>query len=383
MRKYSLFFFVWIVFSTAYAQQEYTFKSLVQESVAITAHPNVTDIKEIPDKRNVSPYEKHDTTYAFYTGGTLPFSIFTIHGEEYSSLLNPEPVGVVINGKRFGFFCSTEQSLVINPTGFLDVYEFKYLSRTYLCFLSLREDCLTKGCRYKCYNFYDITDPKNIISYSFSSIYSGPESFGDFNFDGAIDFIRVVPRAPESFLEDEEDKNLKSNALVTAFSLKDGEVIDLDKDLGNPYYIYISPKNEDITSFTAIGHDWFMPIRDAKGVAIKNKLFYPSYTPFDPKNQFLHNTEGHRVDMKAWVIHLTDYSEIDGAQDFCTMLKDKGFREAFIKIDQYDRQIIFRVFYGNYWSKEKLMRVLEEMRKDAEIIPKGEIKKIINPKTAL
>ncbi|TAF35021.1 MAG: hypothetical protein EAZ57_01750 [Cytophagales bacterium] len=382
MRKVYLIFFCSLISFWVQAQ-DYTFKTLLQESITITSRPNVTDIKEIADKRNVSPYEKHDTTYAFYTGGSIAFSVFTIHGEEYSSLLNPEPVGVIINGKRFGFFCSTEQSLIINPSGFLDIYEFKYLSRKYLCFLSLREDCLTKGCRYKCYNFYDITDPQNIIAYSFSSIYSGSESFGDFNFDGKIDFIRVVPRAPESFLEDEEDKNLKSNALVTAFTIVNNEAKDLEKELGNPYYIYITPKNEEITSFTVLGNDWFMPMRNVKGEVIPNKLFYPSYTPFDPKNQFLHNTDGHRVDMKAWVIHLTDYDEIDGAQDFCLMLREKGYKEAFIKIDQYDRKIWFRVFYGNYWSKDKLMTVLQEMRKDTEIIPKGEIKKIINPNAKL
>jgi hypothetical protein len=232
-----------------------------------------------------------------------------------------------------------------------------------LCFFALREDCVTAGCRFNCFNLYDITDPKNITPYSFTSIFGKSTSFGDYNNDGKIDYLYAVPKAPESYLESEkDDKN--SNVLVMAFSFEKGETEQLERaDSGNPYYIYLRPSDEYIEKFKVIKHDWFVNLTDSAGKQILNTTFYPPYKPFDPKNDFLYDTKGHRVDKRNFIVYLGEFNELEGALDFCDELKKGNYPEAFIRIDQYDRELKFKILYGNYWGKDKAEKIQKELQK--------------------
>ena len=51
-----------------------------------------------------------------------------------------------------------------------------------------------ENCRYRCYNVFDITNKESIRQTSFSSLFQGTDSFGDFNNDGKLDFVRVAPK---------------------------------------------------------------------------------------------------------------------------------------------------------------------------------------------
>lgn len=345
------------IFSVAYGQQIYTYEDLAQEGVTITSRPQVKEFKEGKTKEGTS------ITYNIYEAeGLEELKTFTVHIDGAHPILNPEPTGVIINGKQFDFYCSAERSVVKYLSAFLDMYVFDYLGRKFLCFFAFREDCLTAGCRFKCYNVFDITDPENITPYSFASIFSGSQSFGDFSNDGKIDFLSAVPRAPESFLDSEkDDKSL--NVLLNVQSFEDGKVTMQKKaKLGNPYYLYVKPLDDEVTRFTLLQYDWFVPLKNSAGNQLDMQDFYPHYEEFDPKNNFIYDMNGHRVDTRNWVIHMTDYPELDGALDYCEELKEKGFPEAFIKVDQYGGRLNFQVLYGNYWSKPKIEIKHEEMK---------------------
>ncbi len=340
-----------LLFPAAFAQKNYTFEDLLQEKVNITARPNATNFKE-----------SKDTSYTIYSGSSVELVIYTVYGDEYHPILNPNPTGMFLNKKHFNFYCGAERSIVKYLSQFLDIYEFEYLSRKYLCLFALREDCVTAGCRFNCFNVFDVTDPKNIMPYSFTSIFGKTTSFGDYNNDGKIDFLYAVPKAPESYLESEkDDKN--ANVLVMAFSFEKGEVNRMErKELGNPYYLYIRPLDEYIEKFRVVKHDWFVTLADSAGTSLKNSTYYPPYKPFDPKNDFLYDTKGHRVDKRNFIVYLGEYEELEGALDYCDDLKKEGFPEAFVRIDQYDRDLKFKILYGNYWGKEKA----EQMKKTLE-----------------
>jgi hypothetical protein len=337
----------WFIEAPLLRAQRYSLNQLTQEPVKITARP-------LPD----SPLESRDTSYTKYAGSSVEFSIYTLNGPQWHVHLNPAPTGIVINGQSFRFYCSTELGVPMNLSSFLDIYEFEYLGRKYLCLFTLQEDCLYKGCRFKCYNLYDITDPKKIVPYSFSTIFEGSASFGDFNFDGKMDIITAMPKAPNSYLESAVDDK-GSNVLITAYTLDKGKMRKLiqEQKSGNPYYIYVKPQDEELSSFEVLQTDWFIPLKDPSGKVLEPKSFYPDYTPFDPKNDFLYTPEGYRVDKRRWVIQLEDFPDEDGAIDYCEELRAKGFQEVFIKVDHYGPDFLFRVFYGNYWSKEKAQQM--------------------------
>ncbi len=344
------------------AQQIYTFKDLAQEGITESGRPQVKGFKEGKTEDGTS------ITYNIYEApGIEELQTYTVHIDGAHPILNPEPTGVIINGEKFNFYCSSERSTVKHLSAFLDIYTFEYLGRKYLCFFTFREDCLTAGCRFKCYNVFDYTDPKNIIPYSFASIFSGSSSFGDFTHDGKIDFLSAVPRAPESFLESEvDDKNL--NILLNVHSFEDGKVDMMKKEkLGNPYYLYVDPLDDEVERFTLIQYDWFNKLKSKEGNELAYEPFYPPYEPFDPLNDFIYDQNGHRVDKRNWVIHLTDYDELDGALDYCMELKDQGFSEAYIKADQYGGRLNYQVLYGNYWSRQKIEIKFGEMDKEGVI----------------
>ncbi|MGF1534447.1 MAG: SPOR domain-containing protein [Bernardetiaceae bacterium] len=326
----------------------FSLKDLNQQPIEIKHRLQVKDFAEMGDTSLItydSKMVEQIQVYSIYIEGSHP-------------ILNPNPTGLIINGKKYNFYCSPERSQVKYLSAFMDIYEFSYLNRNYICFFAFREDCINK-CRYRCYNVYDVTDPNDIQSYSFASIYDGTESFGDFNHDGKMDFVVMAPKSPESYLVSEKDDDFRANVLVTAYTLRESYAEEIFKaDNGTPYYIYIKPQADDLSSFTVLQTDWFVPLKSASGQPLPPKSYYPEYVSFDPMNDFIYDSRGYRVDKKNWVLHLSEFPDMEGAQDFCNELKEAGFREAYILVDQYN-DITFHVLYGNYWGRERA----EEMRR--------------------
>lgn len=334
------------LFTSSVLAQDYQMAQLSQEPVNVTMHP-------MPSL----PREKKDTSFTDYQGSSIPISLYVLNGPQFHPIINPAPTGVYINGQHFKFYCSIERSLVQYLSIFLDVYEFDYLGKKYLCFYTLSEECMTQGCRFKCYNLFDITNPDKIVAYAFNSILPGIESFGDFNFDGKMDVLTALPKMPESFVESPEDDR-RSNVLITVYTpTVNGDLARMEKEEdGNPYYLYVKPVDEDVQAFSVLQYDWFMPFKKDNKV-LEIKTFYPPYQPFDPKNDFMYDYKGHRIDKRRWVIHLTDFPEQEGAQEYCEELIEAGYREAYIKVDHYGPDFTFKILYGNYWSKQKAEQI--------------------------
>lgn len=357
-----LFFLCFFINSVdLFAQKNYTLDQLLQSKVSITGNPGGTGVKYVKD-----------TVFTLYAGGSVDLKTYTLEGEQYDDILNPAPSGLVINGQYFDFYCDVERSSV-KPLRFHEIiYEFSYLSHKYLVFTNIREDCLTKGCRFRCYNVFDITNPAKIIPYSFESIFEGSESFGDYNYDGKIDIVRMGTKTPESYLENEHDDK-GGNILITAYTLDNGKPLQIrharnEKGGGGaPRYIYAKPVDENISAFSPIQADWFVSFKDSAGEEVKPDSYYPDYLPFDPKNDFLYDTAGYRVDKKTWVIHLEDFGEMEGAKSYCDDLSEIGFGEAYIQIDQYNRMIVFQILYGNYENKEQLEKIRNRLLREQAI----------------
>lgn len=310
--------------------------------------------------------EKGDTSVITYNSSMVDeLKVYSIYIEGSHPILNPNPTGLIINGEPLNFYCSPERSRVKYLSAFMDIYEFTYLDRNYICFFAFREDCINK-CRYRCYNVYDVTDPDDVKPYSFASIFGGSASFGDFNSDGVIDFVSMAPKSPESYIVSPTDDNPKSNVLITAYTMQNGYAEEIFRDNGTPYYIYAKPKTQEVEEFTVLQTDWFIPLKDAEGNPLEPKSYYPDYVPFDPMNDFIYNPEGHRVDKKNWVIHLNYFPDREGAQDFCAELSEAGYREAFILVDQYN-DITFHVLYGNYWGRERAEEVKQRLEKELQV----------------
>lgn len=338
---------------------EYTMRMLVQDPLRFTKSLDVSTIKEVYAKTKA----ERDTTFTLYNSTSAKVMVYFVHGEEYHHILNPNPTGVSINGKIFNFYCAIEMGSRTNISNFLDVFEFSYLSRKYLCFFSYREDCIQSGCRYRCYNLYDITDPESPLAYSFSSIYGGYDSFGDYNFDGIIDFVRAAPKHPENAakLPKEEQAQLDKYALITAYTFKEGTMTQLSEK-GNAYYLFVKSSDEEMSKFRILEADWFMPVKDTTGNVAPKKPYFAPYISFDPKNPFLYDANGYRVEKRRFALHMRDYQELDGALDYCEELKKDGFKDVFVLADQYNRELTFMVLVGNYWAKEKAQEELKKAK---------------------
>ena len=347
-----LLFSVLSVFSlTSFAQKgAYTFEKLAQEPITVSARP-------LPQLGK----EAGDTTFTPYEGGSVSIKHYFINGDEYHNILNPNPTGVYLNGQEFQYYCGMERGTRKNINNFLDVYEFTYLSKKYLCFMNFREDCILKGCRYRCFNVFDITDPDNILPYSFSSIFDQQASFGDFNNDGAIDFVRAAPKLPESIPASSPDKD--NYGIITAFTLEKDQIKQLTKE-GSAYYIWAKGTDDMLSSFDVLQADWFFPLKDTTGNVADPVSFFPPYIQFDPAHKFFYNPKGYRVEKRTWVIHIADYHDLDGAIEYCEELQEKGFEDLCIYIDQYNRDLTFKVLAGNYWSKDKVEALKAKLEQD-------------------
>jgi len=327
----------------AFAQNKadfiYSLERLSQEPVKITKRP-------IPDMPKMSG----DTIFTIYKNSSVTLLHYFVDGEQYTPLFNPNPTGVYLNNQHFLFFCDVEKVFRQSVSNFLEIYEFTYLNRNYLSIITLREDCVGKACNFRCYNLYDITNPKAITQVSFSSIFSGSESYGDFNMDGQMDFVRMIPKLPEN-----APKTMKLTGdtyLITAFTLNNGKAVQLKNDQNMPNYIFAKGDVEG-KQFRVLLHDWMIPLKDSSGTVAKPVSYYQPYIAFDPKDSQLYDIRGSKVEKNKWSLVVNQFRDLEGAQTFCEELTTRKFENIFILTDQYSRDISFLVMVGNYMTKEQ------------------------------
>ncbi|MCS7005596.1 MAG: SPOR domain-containing protein [Cytophagales bacterium] len=317
----------------------YSFDKLSQEPVKITANPLPVDSKEVGD-----------TSFTVYGGGTVDFALYFVHGDQYDNIFNPNPTGIVINGKYFNFYCTQELSFKQHVNMLLDAKEFTYLGKTYLVTISLWENCKDETCRYRCYNVFDITDKNDIKQYSFNSIFEGMASFGEFNSDGIIDFIRAAPKVPDNLTVTDADL-ARQYYLITAYTFLEGRIVQLANQSKSYYYIQ-AKGDEEVQQFQVLAADWFFPLKDSAGRQIEPKSYFPPYISFDPQQSYLFDSEGFRIEKNRWSVLVKKMSDIDGAKDLCAELSKHEFRDVYILPDQYSGKISYQVLVGNYQSKD-------------------------------
>jgi SPOR domain len=337
-----IFLFVFGLFINDLAAQSYSLSGLSQSAVSKTKIPTA-----------VMPKMSRDTTYTIYNNCSVEMTLYFVDGSgTYNNLFNPNPTGVYLNKKLFQFYCDPEKSFKQNISNFLDIYEFSYLGRNYLCFFHFREDCVGKDCRYKCYNLFDITDPNRIVQTSFSSIYEGSETFGDFNFDGVLDFVRVAPKLPETVTDKKQEDFFH---MITVYTFRNGKAIPLKSSTGDSHYIWAQGDNEAM-KFKVFQHDWVSPLKDSTGRECEPVAFMPPYIAFDPRDSHLYTTNGERIEKKGWSLMAGAFKDLEGAQQFASEMASRDFHEILIMTDQYSDEITFFVLVGNYDSQEKALQ---------------------------
>jgi len=301
--------------------------------------------------------EVSDTSFTTYQGSSLELKTYFVNGDEYDNIFNPNPTGVVLNNQYFKYYCNVEKSIPQHFNMALEMYEFSFLSHTYIMLINFNENCQGESCRYRCYNLFDITRPTRIRQVSFSSLFQGTDTFSDFNSDGVMDFVRVAPKANK----DVEQGGFIDHYLVTAYMVKGSRATQLLNDKQQSYYLY-TKGDELVENFEVIQADWFFSVKDTSGnVAVATSYFAP-YISFDPLYKYLYNPDGVRIEKNRWSIHVTDLDDLEAAQEECRRIQTKNFDEVFIMIDQYNNDITFQVFVGNFISKDLAMQYQNKLK---------------------
>lgn len=329
----------------------YTLGALSSEKPTITA-------TLMPSNSKISG----DTLFTIYEDGVTDFKMYFVEGEEYDNIFNPNPTGMYLNGQEFFFYCNLEKSIRQNFNNILEIYEFTMRGKAYLMLVNFREDCLGDGCAYRCYNLFDITNANRIRQISFSSVFQGMDTFGDFdgNADTPLDFVRVAPKPHEGY----QKGDIIEQFLVTAYTVRGSTARQLKNAKKQPYYLYID-SDEFVTDFRVIQADWFFALKDTTGAAAESAAYFAEYISFDPLYQHLYNPDGVRIEKNRWSVFVTDLGDLEAAQEYCRRIQ-QSFEDVYIMIDQYSGDISFQVFVGNFMSKD-LARNYQEQLKDMGI----------------
>jgi hypothetical protein len=315
----------------------YTFAKLSQEGINVVATP-------MPSM----PRESGDTSFTVWEGSTVPLVHYFVHGDQYDNVFNPHPTGIYLNNQEFHVFCDDELAVRQQVNMFLDAREFTFLSKRYLALISLWENCDGATCRYRCYNVFDITDPNNIKQNSFNSIFEGMDSFGEFNNDGIIDYLRAAPNAPEGA---EEEGTADYYYYITAYSLTDNGQRQLLNDQHSNYYLY-GFGDDYVESFKVLEADWFNTITDTSGAVATHKPYFAPYISFDPYESYLYDRDGFRQEKRRYSIHVNTLGDVDGAIEEVNELRKELNQNVYILPDQYSGDVTFRVLVGNFMSKD-------------------------------
>ncbi len=331
----------------------YSLKKLSQEGVRITNNP-------MP----YLPKEVEDTTFTIYQGSSVDIKTYFVNGEQYDNIFNPNPTGIYIDNQHFNYFCGLEKSIKQYFNNILEMYEFNYLGANYLLIINFREDCLGDGCRYRCYNLFDLSGSR-VRQVSFSSLFEGVDTFGDFNADGVLDFVRIAPKASR----DQKPGELVTNYLLTAYSVRSGKSIQLVNDKKSAYYLYVKG-DEFAEQFQVLQADWFFDVEDTSGAVATRKSYFAPYISFDPLYRYLYSPEGIRIEKNRWSVYVEYLSDLEAAQDYCRKIANRDFKDSYIMIDQYSARIKYQVLYGNFVSRDRAYKMAQILREKG-MEPKG------------
>jgi len=332
-------FFIFATHLISYAQfgkgdNKYTLGKLTQEQISKGKQPTAAGVKE-----------SKDTTFTTYNNASVGMRMYFVNPKGKDAA---NSTGVYLNSQRFSFYCDVEKAFRQNTSNFLDIYEFAYLGKKYLAMVSLRDDCSGGVCNYKCYNLFDITNARQIVQTSFASIHGGKDSFGDYNFDGMIDFVRAMPKDA-----DNAGKTPKSDGsiyTITAYTIGLGKATQLKNKTGQGYYI-LAKGDAEVTEFEVLQHDWMIPLKGGEGKVIETVVSNEPILAFDPKESVLYNMEGKKVEKSKFSLQIDKYADVEGALKFCEELRSRKFTEVFLLPDQYNKKLYYYVLIGNYDDK--------------------------------
>ncbi|WP_338761385.1 hypothetical protein WAF17_15405 [Bernardetia sp. ABR2-2B] len=153
-----LTFNILIFFSSVNAQTIDNFSKFTKEQMEVKYHP-------LPSRF----VERGDTSITIFTGFYEDYAIYFVNPYQCFGTITSNPIGLIIDGKEYGFYCDSERETKKHVFNFLDIYEFEYLDRKYVSFVSPKENDFTDdNLTYFCYNFFDITDRANVIANSYT-----------------------------------------------------------------------------------------------------------------------------------------------------------------------------------------------------------------------
>lgn len=343
-------------FSVVVAQKKtYSLSDLSQEGVVQIREIFASNFKEVGD-----------TSFTIYTQNSdLDISIYLVHGDQYDNIYNPNPTGLFINKKHYRFYCNLEKSIPQNFSNVMQMIEFSYLSRNYIMMISFKEDCLGSICVYRCYNLFDVTDKNDIVQISFSSTFEGKETFGEFNNDGSLDFVRLAPKMPAK-----SPKNSTiDHFLITAFTIKDGTVMQLYKKKGvSSHYLWVKQVDKTNKKFQILRSDWFIPLNDSTGTSLKTKSYSSEYISFDPYYRHLFSPDGIRIQKRKWSVRVAKKQILEDAQQYCRKLMQQDhIKDVYIMVDQYAGGIEFQIFVGNFRSKISAKKMSDQLMQKSRL----------------
>jgi hypothetical protein len=302
-----------------------------------------------------------DTTITTYIGGSTEILLYFVEGEQYDEIFNPNPSGLYLNKQHFTFYCDPDKTSRQSVTKIASIYEFTFLERNYLCTITLREQNLES--KYKCYNFFDITDTNKITQGSLPSIYVGEDSFGDFNDDNTLDFITVINRKPVTFTQ-----KIKGNVyMLRPYSFTSDNLKPLwDDSIKSPYFIYALFDNEKLDKFKVLQTDWFFPLQDSTGKILEKVTYVTEWTNvYEPRQVFIDSAQ--TIEVKKYSVEVGRFDLEEGVHFLRKELINKQTiikpEEIFITIDQYGSEIKWVLLVGNYATKKEAQQTIKELQK--------------------
>lgn len=336
------------ILAQEYKQKPYTFSKLTQESVKITAELN-----------EVNQKYWGDTLISIYKGSSLETIYFNI-GDYCRWSLDENYVedGLYLNKQYFKFYRDTQKRTYQKTATIQRVFEFEYLGKKYVCFIVANDTNSFS------YNIFDITSPEKITQFTLSSNKIGSDSFGDFNFDGAIDFVSIIDYVIEGFTPQNSETVFK--AMAYTFHNGKTQVLENEETKQAHYTIGIG-NNQNIDSFMVFSQDWFFPLKSPNKF---NRDYgnYPSHTGgWNEDTKSLYTVEGLRVEPKSYSIVVAICNDDVEAKEIIKVLSAQkingNYVEVYIKMEIIKRETKWLVLAGNYIERKIAKMAYKELEK--------------------
>jgi hypothetical protein len=326
-------------FSFAILAQEnqikpYTLAKLTQESVQIIA-----ELNEI-EQRNWG-----DTLISIYKRSSLETIYFDIANNK----------GLYLNQQHFKFHRDTQKCIYQKEATVQRVFEFKYLGKKYLCFI------FTNTKYSFVYNIFNITNPEKITQTVLHSNKIGSDVFGDFDFDGQIDFLSITDYTIGDFTTQNNEISFKA----IAYTFNDNKTQTLDNEVTKqPHYIIGIGNNPNIDSFMVFSQDWLIPLK-SPNTKYKDVKYKTHSGGWDGDNKAIYTVEGQRIEAKKYSILLAscdNETKVKEITDVLSMQKIHGsYIEVYLTMEIVKGKIKWLVLAGNYIERRTAKMAYKEL----------------------